>query len=80
MTRYLTTAALILALATPTFAGGPVFTTEETTEVSPARDRNGWIVPAVVGTLVFACLILCGNSDDAPPVVVPGPVCHDEGC
>ena len=73
----LLTTALIFALAAPTFSGGLVIE-DETTEVSPARDRNGWIVPVII-TGIALCLILCGGSDDAPPVVVPGPVCKT-GC
>lgn len=77
--KILTTAAIIISLSTASFAGGPVIVEE--TEVAPERDRNGWIVPVIVGVLIL-CAIACGGGDDAPEPTKPPPAgCkNSEGC
>lgn len=72
-----TSLALILALATPTFAGGPVLIVEDEYDVTEPAPRNDWVVPVIIGAVIL-CALACGGSDDAP-VKVPGPVCK-EGC
>jgi hypothetical protein len=79
MTRYLTTTALILALAMPATAGGPVIV-EEAYEAEATKPKNGWIVPVIIGGIVLCALACGGGGDDAPPVAPPpGPVCKT-GC
>ena len=58
--------ALILALAVPAHAGGPVL--EDTTEsVAPDRD-NGWIVPVLA---LLAIGIIASGGGDGVSVDVP---------
>ena len=75
--KLLTTAALILSLATPTFAGGPVLV-EDATEAAPlVRSHNNRLVPILLGIAV-AAIILGGNDacngDGGEPVPTPEPV------
>lgn len=79
--KYLTAAALALILLAnaPAFAGGPVIIEENYEVADESANRKDWIVPVILGAIVL-CAIACG-SDDAPPAVVPGPVCNDQsGC
>ncbi len=64
----LTTLAVILALATPLHAGGPVL--EDMTETAPMPERNNWVVPVIIGLLAIG-IIASSGGDDAP--VTPGP-------
>ncbi len=65
----LTTLAAILALATPSFAGGPVIV-EDMTETAPMQERNN-ALPWIIGGIIILGLIASGGGDDAP--VTPGP-------
>ncbi len=64
----LTTLAVILALATPLHAGGPVVL-EDMTETAPMPERNNWVVPVLL--LLGVAIIASSGGDDAP--VTPGP-------
>ena len=67
------TLALILALATPSFAGGPVIVEDETETVAPDRD-NGWIVPVVIGLLIIGAIASGGGDGVAVDTPTdPGP-------
>lgn len=78
MTRFLTTAALILAMSTAAHAGGVVITPEET-EVADARDnRAQWIIPVVIGVLIIAAL--SSGGDDAPAEPPKGCLNDGGGC
>jgi len=59
--KYLTTTALILALAMPATAGGVVLSAEETTEATPKRDRVPLWVFLALGVVVAAAI--SGNDD-----------------
>jgi hypothetical protein len=72
----LPTLAVILALATPLHAGGPVIV-EDMTETAPMPERNNWVVPVIIGLLVIGALASSGG-DDAP--VTPGPDPKPEPC
>ena len=60
----LLTTAICLALATPTFAGGPVIVEEAYEAEAP---RSGWIVPVVIGLLVIAAITSGGDDPVTPP-------------
>ena len=71
----LLTPALILALALPAAAGGPVII-EDATEAAPlVRSHNNRLVPILLG-LAVAAIILGGGSDacngDPEPEPTPG--------
>ncbi len=70
----LTTLAVILALATPLHAGGPVL--EDMTETAPMPERNN-ALPWIIGGIIILGLIASGG-DDAP--VTPGPDPKPEPC
>lgn len=76
MKRCLTTTALILALAAPSFAGGPVL--EDMTEIAPAPKHDRKIGGLVVGLIAIAALIALAGGSDACTTeeTVPTP----EGC
>lgn len=76
--KHLMTAALCIAIASPTFAGGPILPFEET-EVADARDnRAGWIIPVVIGVLFIAAL--SSGGDDAPAEPPKGCLNDGGGC
>jgi len=61
MKKYITTTALILALALPSYAGGPVI---EETEAAPlVRSHNNKLVPILFGLAVAAIILGSGSSD-----------------
>lgn len=64
MKRCLTTTALILALAAPSFAGGPVIT-EDMTETAPTPKHDRKIGGLVVGLIAIAALIALSGGGDA---------------
>jgi hypothetical protein len=73
MLRHLTlSTAFVLAITAPSYAGGPVIV-EDTTE-TVEQGGNNWIVPVIIGGIIF-CAIACGHDDDAP-VQPPGPICY----
>lgn len=66
------TLALILALATPIYAGGPVLIEDTTETVAPDRARNGWVLPVLLGVLAIG-LIANGGGDGVSVDPAPGP-------
>ena len=78
MTRFLTTAALILAMSTAAHAGGPVIIEE--TEAAPlVRSHNNKLVPILFG-LALAAIILGGGSSDLCTVEETTPEPTPESC
>lgn len=78
---FLTVAATAITMALvvdPVRAGGPVLITPEETEVADETVNRGNGLIWVVGGAIVLCAILCGGSDDAPPEVVPGPICNKD--
>lgn len=59
--KHLLTTALILALAAPVHAGGPVIT-EDAYEAEPAPKHDRKALPYIIGAIVIAA-ILAGQSD-----------------
>jgi hypothetical protein len=78
MTRYLTTTALILALALPSYAGGPVITEDTTETVAPQNDRK--IGGIVVGIIAIAALMALANGGGACTVEETAPEPTPEPC
>ncbi len=67
----LTTLAVILALATPLHAGGPVVL-EDMTETAPMPERNNrWVLPVLL--LLGVAIIASSGGDDAPVTLGPDP-------
>lgn len=77
MTRFLTTAALILAMSTAAHAGGPVLVSPEEAETTQADNRAEWIIPVVIGVLIIAALSSGGSDTPAEP---PKGCLNDGGC
>lgn len=75
MTRFLTTAALILAMSTAAHAGGPVIIEEAYTPEAPATKRKvpAWVFLAL-GAVVVAAIAGGGNDvcNDQEPAPEPG--------
>jgi len=75
----LLTPALILALALPAAAGGPVII-EDASEAAPlVRSHNNRLVPILLG-LAVAAIILGGGSDACNGDPEPEPTPEPGGC
>jgi hypothetical protein len=74
MKHLLTTAALVAALANPTFAGGPVIAAEEPEVVAEEPASAVGILPLLLVGVVL-CVALCGGGGDdrRPPEPEPEP-------
>ena len=72
---------LILALALPAYAGGPVIT-EDMTETAPIKRGHSFkdAVPFIILGLVVAGLIAGGSDNCTQPEPTPEPVPPGGGC
>ncbi len=74
--KLLTTTALILSLAAPVHAGGPVIP-EDMTETAPAPRKDRKIGGLVIGIIALAAIAaLAGGSDNC---TTPEPTPEDDG-
>ncbi|MFN3280804.1 MAG: hypothetical protein ACK40I_03935 [Tabrizicola sp.] len=73
MLASLSLAALVLATSVAQ-AGGPVIIEEGNDEMIADKPASRMGILPVVGLLVLACLVACGNNDDPVPVTpTPAP-------
>jgi hypothetical protein len=79
MKHMLTTTALILALALPAAAGGPVIT-EDAYEAEPAPEHDRKIGGIVIGLIAIAALIALSNGGDNCTVDETPEPTPDGGC
>ena len=81
-TTFLAIATGLAFLAVQANAGGPVLIEDTTETVAPDRERNGWVVPVVIGLLILGAVASGGGdgvSVDVPGDPGPKPCVKTEG-
>lgn len=76
MKKTLYTLLLSTFVASTAYAGGPVVI-EERYDTEVEGSQAGVHPAVIVGALIVACLILCGDKDKAP-VAAPAPLCNGD--